>query len=297
MPAHDKCEVWLESGGVRLEEFCVAVDSSDDSGKTVACWVPCETGQDFVIAWSTSLVIPEDARLKARITIDGETVIKQHMYNHHKQHRFTGPRIDDNHRKSLYFSSIDLDASPSDDETVASSQKNNDPGNILVELLQFRESGSMRPHTHMKLPLATVPKQTTKHTVTHCVQLGETIEDGKFAKLLPKNEPYDKNNPGPIARFHFRYRPRELLQDYGIITQAALPAEDLKLYEAAYDFKSSQQSVMLVPRMKRLVTRLKAKSIGLSSSVRALESSYHKFQVFKNAVFKAQIQMIRCHKE
>ncbi len=62
MPAHDKCEVWLESGGVRLEEFCVAVDSSDDSGKTVACWVPCETGQVSMRGSCVSLATDERGR-------------------------------------------------------------------------------------------------------------------------------------------------------------------------------------------------------------------------------------------
>ncbi|KAI0370546.1 hypothetical protein BV20DRAFT_1018689 [Pilatotrama ljubarskyi] len=208
-------DVWISDGnGQPLPEFNMERVGND--GKTMACYLPSESGKRFIINWRDHNGLHHTS---FKCTVDGKPTGSKTC-----KPNSVGKRIGVRMTKDSCSTYQFADLRTTDDEDallgldIASLEK---VGTIEVRAVRIR--AETRPVPFKAQPFAGVGAvhERSKKLGGHCVTLGAPVKRQPTEQcksvLLDRRE-------GPYATFIFRYRPPGLLQAQGI-----MPAPDSAL--------------------------------------------------------------------
>ncbi|TFK83596.1 hypothetical protein K466DRAFT_589610 [Polyporus arcularius HHB13444] len=201
-------EVWITCDGEPLPEYQTEVQGD---GKTVACFIPSESGKNFVINWHDHA---NATWLLYVFALDGRDLghasVSRPGTNGTRAGVLTGADI------QQLFQFADLQTS--DDDTLLNSiSGNGDLGTIKVSLRRVHEHRTVVPFVPATFHSVEKVHERSKKAGAHNVALGKAnkIADAPH-QCLYRHEPLNPSE-GYIASFVFRYRPSALLQAQGIM--------------------------------------------------------------------------------
>ncbi|KAL1948998.1 hypothetical protein VTO73DRAFT_10804 [Trametes versicolor] len=212
---HRGYDVWIsDADDCRIPEYNMEVEGAD--GKTVACYIPSESGKRFIIHWKDH---NGQHHTSFKCLLDGKWAGANTCRPNNGGSRI-GLRTTTN--KDSYSPYQFADLRTTEDETALWAAGS-------LEKLGTIEVRAVRIHAHTR----TVPfRPSSFHSVdavherskklgAHCVTLGATVSHGhgKSAEQCFSTPLYP--HEGSYATFIFRYRPTALLQAQGIIPPAA----------------------------------------------------------------------------
>ncbi|KAI0702805.1 hypothetical protein C8T65DRAFT_831091 [Cerioporus squamosus] len=201
-------EVWITCDGESLPEYQVQVEGD---GKTVACFVPSESGKNFAIHWNDHV---KATWLLYAFTLDGRNISHGSISSAGSSGKRAGVLTDADIEQPFQFA----DLKTSDDDSLLSNMSSNaDLGTIRVSIRRVHEHYTLVPFTPATFNAVEKVHERSKKAGAHNVALGKgsRIADPPLRYLFR----YDPIDPleGYIATFVFRYRPRALLQAQGVM--------------------------------------------------------------------------------
>ncbi|OJT08837.1 hypothetical protein TRAPUB_264 [Trametes pubescens] len=210
---HRGYDVWIsDADGRRIPEYNMEVEGAE--GKTVACYIPSESGKRFIINWKDH---GSPHHTTFRCDLDGKLAGGTTCKPNHSGRRIGLRTTSD---KASYSPYQFADLRTTDDETALWAAGS-------LEKLGIIEVRAVRIHKH-KRAVAFKPypfqgvdavHERSKKLGAHCVTLGRPVSTGKPHELCQSTPLYP--HEGAYATFIFRYRPPALLQAQGIMPPAA----------------------------------------------------------------------------
>ncbi|RDX49743.1 hypothetical protein OH76DRAFT_1403328 [Lentinus brumalis] len=201
-------EVWITCDGEPLPEYQTEVEGD---GKTVACFIPSESGKNFVIHWNDHV---KATWLAYAFTLDGRSLSHGSIASVGSTGKRAGVLTDADIEQPFQFA----DLKTSDDDSLLNNMSSNaDLGTIKISIRRVHEHYTLIPFTPATFNAVEKVHERSKKAGAHNVALGKAsrIPDPPMRYLYR----HDAINPleGYIATFVFRYRPRALLQAQGVM--------------------------------------------------------------------------------
>jgi len=253
-----------------LKEYSVEVSPD---GKKATCWIPCQSGKEFVVKYRDGKSSTIKGRAKSvHVYTDGRKM-RQYVSLPHETHgKDAGVAVSKNTIRPFVFADIRI-IDRSNEDTVPDNicAKPDEIGTISVwvfvaESFRKRSAGysaefSVRDHPPV------VIDERTKKVGEHCVSLG----DEQVTKPITHYDmDYDSQKPDLV--FEFRYRSMAMLQALGIVLppkREASPAVDLddKCIQPPPKRQRTTQSEDLIQSMQAELERLRNKVDELEGKV------------------------------
>ncbi|KAI0659682.1 hypothetical protein C8Q70DRAFT_980345 [Cubamyces menziesii] len=211
---HRGYDIWItDDEGRRMPEYKMEVEGHN--GKTVACYIPSESGKRFAIHWKDYNGLHTSSM---SMVVDGTHRVGNVCRPNDHGHRI-GIRTD---HAEVYHPFQFAALRTTDDDSALLETKAH-----ALEKLGTIEVNVTRVHSHVRRA-AFRPQafsgvgavhERSKKLGAHCVTLGEGVRVRRLHGRC-KSRPLDPRE-GPYATFTFRYRPAALLQAQGIMPPPA----------------------------------------------------------------------------
>ncbi|KAI0327537.1 hypothetical protein GY45DRAFT_1308407 [Cubamyces sp. BRFM 1775] len=211
---HRGYDIWIaDEEGRRMPEYKMEAEGS--SGKTVACYIPSESGKRFDIHWKDYNGL-HTARI--RMVVDGALIVGNICRPNDKGHRHGVRTETADIYHPFHFAAL---RTTDDDSALLDNHAQNleKLGTIEVSVTRVHPDlpqAAFRPQAYRGVGAV---HERSKKLGAHCVTLGEGIKVGKNRARF-HSTPLDPRE-GPFATFIFRYRPTALLQAQGIMPPPA----------------------------------------------------------------------------
>ncbi|KAI0716754.1 hypothetical protein C8Q76DRAFT_616324 [Earliella scabrosa] len=223
---HKGYDVWVTCDGEQLPEYQTKVEG--DQGKNVACYIPSESGKNFVIHWRDG--VGRDW-LTLTFKLDGSTLGHSSLCVAGQSGKRAGVLTSADIEQPFEFANLHT---TDDDSLLTGLSNNNELGTIEVSVRRVRSEYTLVPYYPGGFnPVGSVHERSKK-AGAHSVSLGKgTKISGQPCQYLERHAAVDPLE-GYVAVFVFRYRPRALLQAQGIIPSSP---------SASYSQAGSSQAV------------------------------------------------------
>ncbi|CAG7850050.1 SubName: Full=Uncharacterized protein {ECO:0000313/EMBL:CCA78018.1} [Serendipita indica DSM 11827] len=217
MPTINDISVHIVCGDSRLQEY--SVERHDPSSNPIqrfrSCWIASEANKSFRVncVWKTRTTYAWAIVLRCDGVIVNSVVMKKET----TAYTFDGALVADEVR-ALLFTAITL----TDDQEAAQSRLNPHLGTISVDFWRIKSEWTLADKI-VKFGSELSNEDVHEGTKTlggHRTKLGEILREiARDRKAIP-----DYMDKQPFAQFHFRYRPRDILQATGHIEASPVPS-------------------------------------------------------------------------
>ncbi|RPD77297.1 hypothetical protein L226DRAFT_559352 [Lentinus tigrinus ALCF2SS1-7] len=210
-------EVWITCDGEPLPEYQTQVEGDD---KTIACFIPSESGKEFVIHWRDNV---KTTWLKYTFKLDGRSLSHAQASSAGVTGKVAGVLTGPDIEQPFQFA----DLRTSDDDALLNNMFSNaDLGTIQVSVCRVHEHFTVVPFTPATFSAVGTVHERSKKAGAHNVTLGKgsRVADHPH-RYLCHREPIDLSE-GYVATFLFRYRPRALLQAQGVMPPSPVPMKE-----------------------------------------------------------------------
>ncbi|KAF8322720.1 hypothetical protein DL93DRAFT_2162840 [Clavulina sp. PMI_390] len=212
---------WISSNGRRVEQFDIDYDYENN---TVSCWIAGTILDEFTVHWRCKN--PENAS-SGHVWIDGKDVASAIIRpGNFSPVQRNGAKLKDGRMRPFTFAKLNL----TDDDRMASPHDPSlaDIGSIEVRIAWVKLGPAKAAFegydAHSR---GLVHEKSKKMGAIHTVY-GKAVAVARTRATT--TAPLDPDNPGPHAKFIFRYRTIEMLQAVGIAPRPtrkrAAPEED-----------------------------------------------------------------------
>ncbi|KAF9260062.1 hypothetical protein L218DRAFT_1079585 [Marasmius fiardii PR-910] len=197
MPKVNNFSAWITVDGKPLADYGVEVD---EETQTVSCWIPSEAGKAYIVRWRNHNFRSPTI---GRVQVDG-----------YHSGGYVNPTASwlEGHVDGVYITSTTMapftfsQVQTSDDQALLSAPAAPDVGLITLRIYNVRVLERGVPWSNVAPPEARTYHEKTKKGISHQTSFQRTVTVPAVTDI--KTEAIG----GPVAVFHFRYRPLAILQ-------------------------------------------------------------------------------------
>ncbi|KAI0754337.1 hypothetical protein C8Q80DRAFT_1138446 [Daedaleopsis nitida] len=209
---HKGYKVWVACDGKPLPEFQV---QTEGEGKTSTCFIPSESGKNFVIHWLDG--VRENA-LSLTFKLDGKSLGHGSFCQTGASGQRTGVRVSADVEHPFQFATLQT----TDDDSLLTgfnNINNAELGTIEVSLKRVHSQGTRTAYVPETFDSVGAVHERSKKAGAHSVSLGKGTRIGAPHQYLTRHTAINPSE-GYVATFIFHYRPGALLQAQGIMPQS-----------------------------------------------------------------------------